>query len=225
MALIKADVHSVRPLTDSILQVTLCPDEFRSYHAGQYLQIVHEQQAYPFSIANAPLGSHKLELHIRHSKVNPYNDALLQAIKDNGVVMIEYPMGNCSVNQLHQKKPLILIAGGTGFSPIKAVIEQLLSEGDTRRMHLFWGAKSKSDLYMEDLLQQWQTHVDHFKYTPILSSSHELIQTVIDQCTDLLDCQIIAAGAFDMVYRARDTFVDLGLDSQWMFSDAFEFEG
>jgi len=224
MDLIEATVHSVYPLTDSILQISLQPLQFHTYLAGQYLQIHHQGKAYPFSIANAPLGSHKLELHIRHSRDNPYNDEILMAIRQQGKVLIEYPNGDCHVEKLLVDKPIVFIAQGTGFSPVKAIIEQLLADGDKRPMHLFWGARSKNDLYLEERVMQWQSHVAHFEYTPVLSGSGFLHDVVVNNYAPLLESQVIAAGAFDMVYKARDAFIKEGFDANHMFSDAFSFE-
>lgn len=220
----KAQVHSVHPLTDSIIQLTLSPDDFKSYLAGQYCQLMHGGQAYPFSIANAALGSHKLELHIRHSKDNPYNESLLNEIRSSGSIELEYPLGNCHIGCLAPNKPIIFIAGGTGFSPVKAMVEQLLADSDGRPMHLFWGAKSVGDLYSEDLVKQWHHHVAHFRYTPVLSGSRQLIATVLNAGLDLANSQFVAAGAFDMVYRVRDALVEQGVSREVIFSDAFDFE-
>ena len=224
MDTIEAIVHSVCPLTDSILQITLEPLRFHAYRAGQYLQIHHRGKTFPFSIANAPLGSHKLELHIRHSRDNPYNDEILMAIRKQGRVLIEYPQGDCHVDKLLAGRSILFLAQGTGFSPLKAMIEQLLADGDERPMHLFWGARSKNDLYFEERLTQWQSHVAHFEYTSVLSGSGFLHEVVVNNYPSLLESQIVAAGAFDMVYKARDAFVAKGFNANHMFSDAFTFE-
>lgn len=224
MNIIKAEIHSVHPLTDSIIQVILRPASFTPYQAGQYLQIILDEKAYAFSIANAALGSHKLELHIRHSKNNLDNDNVLQAIKQKGEVSIDYPHGQCTIERFHDDKPIVFIAGGTGFAPIKAVIEQLFADGDKRKMHLFWGAKTVSDLYMEDLVKQWRSHVPHFNYTPVASGLRNLCRVVMMKYASLNDSQIMVSGPFDMVYQARDLLTAQGFDSQYLYSDAFDFE-
>jgi CDP-4-dehydro-6-deoxyglucose reductase, E3 len=223
-----AKVHSIHPLTDSILQLSLSPKTFVDYSAGQYLHILSLGETYPFSIANASLGSHKLELHIRHTLENPYNQSMLNEIKNKGEVLIEMPFGRCDITSLHPTKPIVFMAGGTGFAPVKAMIEQLLADCDERPIHLFWGARSMSDLYLEEMVLHWAKSVSHFDYHGLIdeSKSNALSDKILKTIGKSLNTmQVVACGPFDMVYQARDTFVDKGFLPQWMFSDAFSFEG
>jgi len=222
--MIQARVVSITPLTDSILQLILKPDNYVDYQAGQYLQIIYENEAFSYSIANAPLGSHQYELHIRHTRDNPYNQPLFAEIKRLGEVTIQLPMGECNVSRLYPDKPIIFIAGGTGFAPIKAMIEQLLADGESRPFELFWGARSQSDLYMEDKVLYWQSHVNHVKYFPLLSENNQitLADMVLERhALDINDWQIVISGPFDMAYNIRDTLVTQGVLPENLFSDAF----
>lgn len=225
--LIKAEVEQVIPLTDSILQVTLKPAHYINYQPGQYLQILSADGELSYSIANAPLGSHLYELHIRHSQDNNNNQQLLNEIKKKGEVTIRVPLGQCHLNQFNAEKPILFIAGGTGFAPIKAMIEQLLASGDKRAFELFWGARSQSDLYMDEKVRQWQAHVEHFDYFSSLSNtSRETLASVIldHHASDLKNWQIAIAGPFDMVYAIRDILIAHGVSQEQLFSDAFDFE-
>ena len=159
-----AHVVKIAPLTDSIMQLILVPDEYIDYQAGQYLHILLGNEALSYSIANAPLGSHHYELHIRHSRDNPYNHSLFAHIKEYGTVSLRLPFGACSIDQLDKQRPIIFIAGGTGFAPVNAMIEQLLASDDPRPFELFWGARSLSDLYLDEKVGNWQAHVSRFKY-------------------------------------------------------------
>ena len=226
--LIEAHVERITPLTDTILQLILAPNEYIDYQAGQYLQIILGTESFSYSIANAPLGSHKYELHIRHSRDNPYNQPLLSDIKQKGMVTIHVPLGMCDLSHLHPDKPIIFIAGGTGFAPIKAMIEQLLAEGESRPFELFWGARSQSDLYMDDVVNHWQTHVHHFKYFSTRSDTSiaTLASMVLSRhANDITDWQIVISGPFDMVYDTRDALLAKGALRENLFSDAFDFEG
>jgi CDP-4-dehydro-6-deoxyglucose reductase len=226
-ALIKAKIDTITPLTDSILQLILAPEHYVDYAAGQYLQIVSEKDALSYSIANAPLGSHKYELHIRHTRDNPHYQPLLEEIKQKGSITIQLPLGNCHVNRLHPQKPIIFIAGGTGFAPIKAMIEQLLTKDEPRDFELFWGARSQSDLYMNEKAINWQKHVRGFSYfTQLSDSSKKTLASMVlaHHAHDLNDWQIVISGPFDMAYSTRDQLIAHGALTDNLFSDAFDFE-
>ncbi len=221
----QAQVETIAPLTDSILQLILAPHQYIDYQAGQYLQILSPSEAFSYSIANAPLGSHKYELHVRHHPDNLNNQWLLSEIKRTGTLNIFLPMGQCDLSHLKRHKPILFIAGGTGFAPIKAMIEQLLAEGEPRPFELFWGARSQSDLYMNEKVSHWQTHVPHFQYFSLLSetSKHTLAADVLTRhLDDLNDWQIVISGPFDMAYDIREQLLAKGADSNNLFSDAFE---
>lgn len=225
--IIKAHVEEITPLTDTIMQLILTPEEYVDYHAGQYLQILFGEEAYSYSIANAPLGSHKYELHIRHSLENPYNQRLFAHIKEYGSVTISLPFGECSIENLDARRPIMFIAGGTGFAPVKAMIEQLLSTTDRRPFELFWGARMQNDLYMDEKVTSWQAHVSRFNYFSSLSeeNSEPLVSFVLARHpNDLNDWQIVISGPFDMAYSIRDALVQHGVSPERLFSDAFSFE-
>lgn len=225
----KAQIESITPLTDSIIQLILVPEQYSDYLPGQYLQIQTEEELIAYSIANAPLGSHKYELHIRHTQNNPYDQPLFAEIKKNGAVTIQLPMGDCHINRLDPAKPVIFIAGGTGFAHVKSIIEYLLATGDPRPYELFWGARSQSDLYLDEKVKQWQSHVSHFNYYSLLScdNAKETLASLLlsrHNKEDLKHYQIVISGPFNMVYATRDVLLENGVERQQLFSDAFSFE-
>lgn len=225
--IIKAQVEQISPLTDSIMQLILTPQKYISYQAGQYLQILLAEEALSYSIANAPLGSHKYELHIRHSVENLCTQKLFKDIKEKGSVSLRLPYGECSIEHLDRQRPIIFIAGGTGFAPIKAMIEQLLSSSDNRSFELFWGSRAQNDLYMDEKVDSWQIHVPRFNYFSTISEerAQSLVSLVLARHTqDLGDWQIVISGPFDMVYATRDALVYNGVPPTHLFSDAFSFE-
>ena len=222
-----ANVEKITPLTNSILRLLLNPEQFVSYSAGQYLQVMQGEQALSYSIANAPLGSHTYEIHIRHSLENPYNQPLLDEIKEKGQVSLSLPHGKCHMKTLDPNKPILFIAAGTGFAPVKAMIEQLLAEGNQNPFELYWGARTQSDLYMEEQVIHWQTHVPQFKYFSHLTrlKKSSLGEAILERHQhDLNTWQFVLAGPFDMVYSTRDLLVLNGAQRAWMHSDAFDFE-
>jgi CDP-4-dehydro-6-deoxyglucose reductase len=222
-----ARVEKVFPLTESIIQLILLPDEYIDYQAGQYLKVILENEELSFSIANAPLGSKHYELHIRHSPENPSTKRLLAEIKKQGELTINLPFGACTMEALNPNSPILFIAGGTGFAPVKAMIEQLLASSDPRSFELFWGARSKNDLYWGEALQHWHTHTTRFQNLCLLSegANMSLAPKVLAQHQgDLALWQLVLSGPFDMVYRLRDTFYAAGVPLDRMYSDAFAFE-
>lgn len=227
---ILAKVEAVTPLTNSILQVILKPEKYLPYQAGQYLQILLGNDAYSYSIANAPLGARFYELHIRHSQDNPSAQKLLEVIKQQGEVRIKLPLGECHLDKLETNKSILFIAGGTGFAPIKSMIEQLLASGDKRTFELFWGAHASSDLYLDEKVRQWQTHVESFRYFSLLSgaSKQTLAAVILDHhfqdLADLQQWQVVIAGPFEMVYSIRDALMAKNVPKNQLFSDAFSFE-
>lgn len=223
----QAKVEKIEPLTDSIVRLILAPEEYVEYQAGQYLQIHLDGEPLSYSIANAPLGSHHYELHIRHSRDNPYNKNLFAHIKQHGSVSISLPFGTCSIEHLDPQRPIIFIAGGTGFAPVNAMIEQLLASDDPRSFSLFWGARSQSDLYLDDKVNNWQNHVSRFKYCSLLSDENkERLASVVlaTHYKDIGEWQMVISGPFDMVYSTRDVLVNHGVLADHLFSDAFSFE-
>lgn len=224
---IKALVEDISPLTDTIMRLVLTPEKYVDYQAGQYLQVLFDGEAFSYSIANAPLGSHKYELHIRHSLDNSYTQRLFAYIKQHGSVNLRLPFGTCSIEHLYPHRPILFIAGGTGFAPVKAMIEQLLSTSDTRPFELFWGARLQNDLYMDEKVRNWQTHVSRFNYFSSVSEDNgvPLVSHVLAKHPhDLGDWQIVISGPFDMVYSTRDALVAQGVTRAHLFSDAFSFE-
>lgn len=222
-----ADIEFVSPLTDTVLQYFLKPKKYVDYIAGQYLQMVVDGEAYSYSIANAPLGAHHYELHIRHTRQNLNNNKVLDELKTNGQVQINVPLGDCSLDNLQADKPILFIAIGAGFAPIKAMIEQLFADSDPRKIKLYWGARVHSDLYMHDKIVNWQQSTQNFSYSPCLTSREEdslITQIINENAADLCDHEIVLCGPFDLIYKMRDALLAEGVDKKHLFSDAFSFE-
>jgi CDP-4-dehydro-6-deoxyglucose reductase len=237
---IAVPVAQVKPLTASVLQVFLDLPEPIHYEAGQYLEVVMaDGRQLAFSIANAPLGSRQLELHIRHLPESEVNVKLISEIQSQGALQIVMPFGECTHLSLKPNMPVIFMARGSGFAPIKAIIEQLLTEGSNLPMHLYWGAKNLGDHYLEEIPKNWSEHVETFSYTPVLCPENpaeelsskwdgragDLIDIIaMDHYPDLESYQVLAAGPFDLIFQAKDVFQRQGLKPENMYSDAFAFQ-
>jgi len=226
-------VLQARPLTDRVLQVFLQLPVPLHYLAGQYLEVITQtEKVIPLSIANAPLGSSQLELHIGHTPQNSLVNELLKVLQEKRVLTVRAPFGNCTYLSLKPDLPVILLAGGSGFAPIKAIIEQLLALGEPPAIHLYWGAKTLGDLYLDELPKSWAVHVENFRYTSVLSQEISKtwsdrrgtpVDAVLEDYPDLSGYQVLAAGPFDMVFAAKERFLKQSLNPQHIFSDAFTF--
>lgn len=222
-----AHVSQATPLTRNLLRVTLTPEQYIPYEAGQYLQVVSPSEVLYYSIANAPLGSHTYELHIRHTPENIEHQHVLNTITQQGCVILNLPFGGCTLHALNPKRPIIFVAGGTGFAPIKAMIEQLLTNGDTRPFELYWSARTQEDLYLDEHALAWQKHIEHFDYIPHITTPNQttLIERMLERHPhDLADYQVVLAGPFDLAYALRDDLIKQGLSQHQLFSDAFDLE-
>ncbi|MFY7697998.1 MAG: NAD(P)H-flavin reductase [Legionella sp.] len=221
-----AVIEKLNSLTSSIVQVILGPKQFIPYEAGQYLKILRKGDEVSYSIANAPIENGKYELHIRQNPSNPASSTFMIELEKSNMISLELPFGDCSLSQLDRDKPILLIAGGTGFAPIKAMIEQLMLLGHTGNIVLIRGIRSQDDLYMDSLTLFWHKTMHNFHcYTYVSESKHTLAKKIIENhLHHTFNWQTVLAGPFDMVYSIRDALVNEGVSVQNLFSDAFSFE-
>jgi CDP-4-dehydro-6-deoxyglucose reductase, E3 len=229
IAMTPAEVTHVTPLTNRLLRVTLTPEQYIHYDAGQYLEIIspNPNETLYYSIANAPLGPKTYELHIRHQPNHIEQQHVLDSITKQGRVILNLPFGACTLHALNPEKPILFIAGGTGFAPIKAMIEQLLTDGSTQPFALYWSARTQEDLYLDEKVLAWEKNVPHFKYIPHLTDQDPtpLITRIIQQHqTHLKNYQVVLAGPFDFVYALRDALIHQNIPKKQLFSDAFALE-
>lgn len=219
-----AEVVQVEPLTQYILKIVLKPEHFVNYKAGQYLQILTADEALCFSIANAPLGAHQYELHIRHSPDNPSLQRLMQEIRKEGSVPIYLPLGDCQIEKISIDRPLMMLAQGTGFAPMKAMIEQWLIDGQLPPILFCWLAWTDADWYMRSLVEKWDAEVDGFHYVPMQASLSDetVLKTLLKQSGfDQKTTQFVLAGPFERMHMLRKVGIQLGLKKAQFLSDAF----
>jgi CDP-4-dehydro-6-deoxyglucose reductase len=222
----------------AIVSVQL-PVNFRlQFRAGQYMDVILKDGARrQYSIATAPHADELLQLHIRHTPGGVFTDRLFgvvePAIKEREIVRIEAPLGTFFLRE-DSERPIVLLAGGTGFAPIKAIAEHIFHKGinATRPVALYWGARAKRDLYMADLPLRWEALQPNFRYVPVLSEPAPedlwpgrvdfVHRAVMQDMPDLSAAQVYACGAPVMVDAARRDFTgDCGLPDDQFFADAF----
>ena len=231
-------VNSInRPSTDvAILKLQLPAAERFQFLAGQYLEfLLKDGQRRAYSIANAPDQEGPLELHIRHLPGGLFTDfvfgAITPALKEKDILRFEGPLGSFFLRE-DSKKPIIFLAAGTGFAPIKSIIEQMQSKKIHRPIELYWGGRRPSDLYLNDLCKTWEKDIPNFKYIPVISDGLPedawhgrtgfVHQAVIDDHPNLKDFQVYACGAPVMVNAARNDFsAQCHLPEEEFFADSF----
>ena len=231
-------VNSInKPSTDvAILKLQLPAAERFQFLAGQYLEfLLKDGQRRAYSIANAPDQEGPLELHIRHLPGGLFTDfvfgAITPALKEKDILRFEGPLGSFFLRE-DSKKPIIFLAAGTGFAPIKSIIEQMQSKKIHRPIELYWGGRRPSDLYLNDLCKTWEKDIPNFKYIPVISDGLPedawhgrtgfVHQAVIDDHPNLKDFQVYACGAPVMVNAARNDFsAQCHLPEEEFFADSF----
>ncbi|NNM69443.1 MAG: CDP-6-deoxy-delta-3,4-glucoseen reductase [Gallionella sp.] len=227
-------VHTMtRPADDvMVLQLKLPANERLQFLAGQYIDILlKDHKPRSFSLANAPHTDEFLELHIRNIVGGEFTKHVFEVMKERDILRFKGPLGTFFLRE-ESDKPIIFVASGTGFAPIKAIIEHALYLGITRPMHFYWGARKLADLYMLDMAKQWERA--GIKFTPVLSEPTPgdawpgrtgfVHQAVLDDYQDLAGHEVYACGAPVVVEAAhRDFTTRRGLPNEAFFSDAFTF--
>ena len=222
-----------RPAPDvMVLSLKLPANEHLQFLAGQYIDILlKDQQPRSFSLANAPHDAEFLQLHIRNIAGGAFTQHVFETMKERDILRFKGPLGTFFLRE-DSDKPIIFVASGTGFAPIKGIIEHALHIGVKRAMHFYWGARKLEDLYMLDKARQWEK--SGIKFTPVLSEAlledawqgrtGFVHQAVLDDYNDLSSYEVYACGAPVVVEAAhRDFTAQRGLPNEAFFSDAFTF--
>jgi len=228
-----------RPAPDvAVIKLQLPANQNLQYHAGQYVEFILMGGARrSYSMANAPhnLGSPPaIELHIRHMPGGKFTDHVFGAMKVRDILRMEGPFGSFFLRE-DSTKPIVLLASGTGFAPIKALVEQLRMKGSERPVVLYWGCRRKADLYMHDWCVQAAAEMPTLRYVPVLSEPDAadawtgrtgfVHEAVMADLPDLSGHQVYACGAPVMVDAAQRDFVQrCGLPAEEFYADSFTSE-
>ena len=230
-----ADVISISPLTEFIFKVELKPAQAVQFKAGQYLQVVlGEKDKRAFSIASKPSQTELLELHIGAGATDSYARQALDHLREHHAAgtqaTVEVGLG---ISELREQspRPIILLAGGTGFSYVKSMADHLAETDCNRPVFFYWGVKDPSALYADDEMKAWAASNVHFNYIPVIEKpaadwqghSGYVHLAVLSDFDSLADFDIYMAGRFDMIGIVRDDFINQGAIREQMFADAFAF--
>ncbi len=216
-----------------LLSLKLPVNEHLQFLAGQYIEfLLKDGKTRAFSIASAPHSKGLLELHIRQVVGGEFTSHIFSHMKVKEILRLRGPLGTFFLRE-PADKPIIFVAGGTGFAPIKSIIEHALHSGIRRPMTLYWGARNRAGLYLHELAQRWAAEHERIRYVPVLSEPTAedqwtgrtglVHQAVLEDQSSLGAFQVYACGAPAMVDAAQRDFIAQGLPAEEFFADAFTF--
>ncbi len=227
-------VQKMEKLADDVmvLHIKLPANEHLRFLAGQYIDfLLKDGRRRSYSIANPPAEDGLLELHIRHLPGGHFSDRVFTEMKEKDILRLEGPLGSFFIRE-DTDKPMIFVAGGTGFAPIKAMLLRAFASAAQRPMVLYWGVRSRKDLYMGDLPVAWQQEHANFSFIPVLSAPRPedawigrtgyVHEAVLADFKDLSGYQVYACGAPAMVEAALQSFTRTrGLPEEEFYADSF----
>ncbi|MBL8335800.1 MAG: CDP-6-deoxy-delta-3,4-glucoseen reductase [Rhodoferax sp.] len=218
-----------------LLRLQLPANDPFNYRPGQYVEfLLRDGSRRSYSMANAPHNGPGLELHIRHMPGGKFTDHVFNVMKEKEIQRIEGPYGSFFLRE-DSERPIVLLASGTGFAPIKALIEHMQFQGIQRPATLYWGGRRPEDLYMDAWVRERLAEMPHLRYVPVISDALPedgwtgrtgfVHRAVLEDLPDLSGYQVYACGAPIVVDSARRDFSELaGLAEEEFFADAFTTE-
>lgn len=214
-------------VTDDIVVLTfrLPPTTTFNYLPGQYIDLIHGGIRRSYSIANAPSASKDIELHVRLLHDGEFSQVIKHSTL-NQLMRMEGPKGTFFVREA--ESPIIFLAGGTGFAPVKAMVEGLIANDSKREIYIYWGMPHSSSLYT-DIASSWASEYEHIHYVPVISSDDNhwsgrrgfVHQAVLEDFQDLSKYHVYACGSPLMINAAQEAFLDNNLCKTHFYSDAF----
>lgn len=228
-------VQKIERVADDVivLSLKLPANERLQFLAGQYIEfLLKDGKRRAFSIANAPHDDGFLQLHIRLIAGGEFTQHVFSGMKEKDILRFQGPYGSFFLRE-ESAKPVILLAGSTGFAPIKALVEHAIHNHIARPLEIYWGARNRAGLYLPDLPAGWAAAHSHIRYVPVLSDASTgdawcgrtglVHRAVLEDHPDLSAWQVYACGAPSMIDAARAEFVEHSLPPEEFFADAFTF--
>ena len=232
MTTLSCKVTSVEAITDTVYRVRMIPEAEFSFRAGQYLMVVmDERDKRPFSLASTPMEKDIIELHIGASELNPYAMAVMERIQQQRQITVDIPHGEAWLRE-ERDRPLVLIAGGTGFSYARSILLTALSQQPDRHIAIYWGGRELKHLYDLEELNALAIKHPNLKVVPVVEQAEEgftgrtgtVLTAVMQDYGSLAEHDIYIAGRFEMAKIARERFcAERGAQEARMFGDAFAF--
>lgn len=234
---IQCKVKSIKPLASNTYQILLHPETPVGFKAGQYLMVVmDEKDKRPFSIASSPCRHEgELELHIGAAEHNAYAlevvEAMQSALDNDGNIEIDAPHGDAWIRE-ESERSMLLIAGGTGFSYVRSILDHCLAQNKTNPIYLYWGARDHQQLYANSELLDIAAQNDNVRFVPVVEEASQswqgkvgnVLQAIHEDFASLEDYDIYIAGRFEMAGLAREQFTQQkSAKRERMFADAYAF--
>jgi CDP-4-dehydro-6-deoxyglucose reductase, E3 len=227
-------VQKLERLADDVmvLYLKLPANERLQFLPGQYLEfLLRDGSRRSFSMANAPHDDELVQLHVRHVPGGQFTDHVFGKMKERDILRFEGPHGTFFLRE-DSDKPIVFLASGTGFAPIKSILETAFAKGIERPMVLYWGGRRPQDLYMHALAESWAAAHDNFRYVPVISDalpeddwrgrSGFVHRAVMEDFPDLSGHQVYACGVPVMVDSARKDFIErCALPEDEFYADSF----
>lgn len=215
------------------LRMALPKGQRLQFLAGQYVDILHQGgKRRAFSLASAPHYEDYLELHVRYVEGGDFTEYVFNDMPERAIIRFEGPLGTFFLREDSQR-PILMMAGGTGFAPLKAMLEHLYHAGDTRPVHLFWGARNLAELYQHETALEWAERHGHLHYTGVLSEPEQedewngavgwVHEALLAEYPDLDNYDVYMSGPPAMIDAARHAFMENGLPEEQLFYDSFDF--
>lgn len=198
---------------------------------GQYLDVLlADGKRRAFSIANAPHDDDTIELHVRRVPGGGFTTSVFDALEPGALLRVEGPLGTF-VPREDSERPMLLMAGGTGFAPIKALVEHFLHLGTRRPITLYWGVREAVDLYLRGLPERWAAEVPGFRFVPVISDAEHadglrsglVHEALLEDYPDLSGFDVYMSGPPTMIDAGRRAFVEAGLPEERLYYDSFDY--
>ncbi len=215
------------PSPDIAIMILRLPYDMEfKYLPGQYIGLIWKGIRRSYSIANADHGEHRIELHVRRIEGGILSQIIFSGLKIGSLMHIHGPHGTFFIRDT--KLPIIFLAGGTGFAPIKSMIEKLLDQKTSRMIYIYWGISSIDLLYLSEP-DEWQSSQDNVQFTPVLSSDDVswigrkglVHRAVLQDFTNLESYEVYACGSSNMIKSIKNDLLKQGLLKNNFFTDAF----
>ncbi|OUR98052.1 hypothetical protein A9Q81_12395 [Gammaproteobacteria bacterium 42_54_T18] len=227
-------VTNITPMGNDTIEVVLRLPAGKKidFHPGQYLQVVlDEETECAFSIGSIPNKERTLQLYVGFSDKDERSRRLRAAFTVGNVVNISLPHGNCYLKKLINTAPLFLVAGSTGISQIKSIAEQFVGGQNHRQIHIYWGTRTASELFLNDIFLNMAKNNSNIHYTSVVSEPSTTWQgrtgfvhkAMLDDHNISDDAEIILCGSPGMAYAVLDDLLATGIKEQQVQSDVFDY--